>query len=1371
MAPVKDQDLPVCGLHQEIHEENDLWQKIFIDMIQNSFEVGKDLKEVLGSVLKPILTLTKAKSGIILLQNDDCTHLVEVASKGLIKDHPVIIKKNESIEKSLLKYLPPGFECAGGSFTIINLGMRGEEIGVLALFCSELLKTDPETRKLLELLKVQISIGISRTYYHDRIKRRDLIAKASLMQLGKAMGSTLDMKKLMAQITHAAIAIVDADLCDILLLKEGSLEFQIASGYNKIYKGFGDVSLKDDPAFGIVKRGRGMIIRNIRYNSRFNERPWIRNEQFKSYIGVPIKQGDHVIGVLEVFAKSPSKFSYSDQKILQSLAGPMAASLQNVGYLAETKRKADELKILHNHITRILPERDIGKMMKEIVEAARSAVGSLMAAAALYNSDTGRFEYRTTNIDPRLGQRDLAQDQKKNVSYAEDVYAEILRTGKLIRLDDIKLHRSSVNKLYSDQPQRGFMGVPLMDQNKVPCGVVMVSFKKDGGLFTEADEEILTTLANQASIAIQNAYLYQQLEYRAKALKSLLSISQKINSSHNSKKVLEFVIEAVSNFFGARSVCVALYNEVDGELQITKCLIDGVEHVSNKKLIIDEDKRTKLFRDKRPVMILSTLEDELRGQNESIKDAIKTFLEIPLVVQNKVIGALGISTSWTDKSQIENEKELLQIFANQVAIAIDNSRLYEEALSKAGNLATMLEVSKVVTSEIDLTPIFKKIALFIKKMFAVKHGWIFLSDRVGEKLELSHKWGTMATTKMPKNINTSDDDCAVAKSFRDRALIIIDNLQENSPWGRRDCKLDEDLKSAVIIPLIVKGEACGAMALFSKELSFFNEERLSIISIFANQSAIAIRNNQLYAKAIEQEVARREAELSVELLEEKVKSSTVIEKTTEGVFMVDSDQKIILYNPALEELTGRDAERVVGKRCWETFRDIFIDGILCEKCPLDNNNSKSVERLRTVIKHKSGELRHVEINISAIDHGTKKGIIGWIRDVTKELELEIYQHDLRIATDVQKNILPRSRPMIKGLDVGFLCKPAKQIGGDYFDFIPLGNDRLGIAVGDVAGKGLPAALLVSMHKYILRSATANTDSVISPLRALNQILWEDTSPEVFVTTIYGVYNRMTSTFIYANAGHLPPLLYAKGKTKYLWSPQIPLGIQQELFIEQHQVRLKTGDILVLLSDGVTDTMNSKRECFGLDRLKRLVKKHSELNGQQIADMIYKQTIEFSTGELNDDFTIVVLKCTDDGRDEKSVREIVIANKPVAVNDVRKFISRELKHAKLSIGDTGDILVAACEAVTNCVLHGQSPDGENNDIRVKCISKNDLFRVEISDNGIGYNPNLLEWRPPDLVRDRGRGIFLMQNLMDKVEFLVGDRGTTVVLEKALPTSES
>jgi len=1511
-------------------------QRAFISIIQNSFEVGKGLHEVLDSVLESIIALMQAQAGIILLYSDD-GHMIEVTSRGFDCDHPVILERGIELNRNLATLLPDEIVDENYSFSVIDLETKESTNGVLAIYLPNWFELDPENQRLIENIKAHVVAGINQTRDYEKAKRRDLLTKASLMQLGRAMGSTLDTERLTRQITQAAMAIMEADLCDLLLIKNDSLEFQVASGLNKILKGFGNVQLKHDPAAAIINRGRPLVIKNIQSHSRFHERPWLNREKFKSYIGVPIKQDEQVIGVLEAFSRSTSKFDDEDLKMLQSLAGPIAASLHNVKLFDETKKKADELRTLHAHTTRIVAEKDIGKMMKEIVDAARSAVGSLMAAAALYNPNTGHFEHKTTNIDPILGERTISENQAETASYSEGAYTEILRTGKPLRLDDITSYEQSKKKKRSGNlPLRGFLGVPLIDQDKNPCGIVMVSFKKDGSLFTEADEEVLSTLANQASIAIQNTRLYQdltnnaraleiankvgqlvistlelrevldqivhytstllgvdkvgialidnpahanyithnigldylsntptelngiltkkaldsngpyicknledetlppghtellrkegikcslsvpltifgkelgaihafeseervftkeevtimhlfssqaaiaienarlyhQLEQRAKGLKSLFSVSQKINSSHDSRKIQRFVVEAVTKFFNAGSACIALHDKAGDYLRISECLVDGTEKYTSHKLFIDKDKRSAIFLKKEPIVVTdASVGGGLTFSEGQIGKHFSPFLGIPLIVSSKVIGILGLSADWVRNDlQFADRLELLQIFANQVAIAIDNSRLYEETLSRAKNLATALEVSEIITSEIDLKSIFKRIARAIDKMLGVKHGCIFLRDRFSMGLELSHKWG-ITGSMLKVGQSHLNEEGLIARALIERTQIVVNDLSQLACLCDADFDVNENFKSGVIIPLVAKGKTLGVILLLSSDPEFFIEERLSIINIFTNQCAIAIRNNQLHGRVMEERVARREVELSIELLEEKAKSSIVIEGTTEGIFVVDPDFKIQLFNPALEEMTGKKAEQVIGKKCHEAFKDIFIEGPVCKNCPLHSDEQIQPERVKSNIRLKSGEMRFVEIGHSLIDHGGKKGAIVSVRDITKDHELEVYRHDLRVATEVQKNILPRTKPDVKGLDIGFICKPAKQIGGDYYDFIPLDNEKLGIAIGDVAGKSLPAALLVSMHKYVLRSAAANTDSVISPLRALNQIIWEDTSPEVFVTTIYGVYNPTTSTFVYANAGHLPPLLYSGGTANYLWDPQTPLGIKQTLFIEQKQVRLGAGDILVLLSDGVTDIRNKRGDCFGFERLEAIIEKNASLSGQELTNLIYEKTIGFSTGELIDDFTIVVLKCTSNGK-ETPLNEFVVANKPIAVNDVRRFVAEELKKAGLPKSDISDVLVAVCEAVTNCVLHGQSPDGENNNIRVGCSLENSTFKVRISDNGIGYNPNLAEWRPPDLVRDRGRGIFLMQELVDNVEFTTTDRGAMVVLEKKLSVS--
>ncbi|MBS3909619.1 MAG: GAF domain-containing protein [Actinobacteria bacterium] len=1506
-------------------------QNVFINMIQNSFEVDKNLETVLSNVLDSILALLQAHIGIIMLSTEDGEFYTETASRGFAGDHPIVIDRRGDVSDSLQACLSDDVVARGYGFEVIELKANGARLGILVLYIPRAVLDKPESRRVLNLVKEHVSAGIVRTRAYDKIKRRDLLAKASLMQLGRAMGSTLDPKRLTRQITQAAMAVMEAELCDLLLIKNNNLEFQVASGLNKILKGYGNVPLKFDPASNIIKKGRPFVIRNIRSNSRFYERPWLNREKFKSYVGVPIKQDDKVIGVLEVFSRAPSRFEHDDVRLLQSLAGPVAASLRNLELFNETTKKAEELKTLHAHTLRIVAEKDISKTMKEIVAAAKSAAGSLMAAAALYNPDTSHFEHRTTSIDPSLGERALTETQGKTASYTEKAYARILRTGKPVRLDDITLLRE-VGERPADRPPRGFLGVPLVGQDMKPCGVVMVSFKKDGTLFTGADEEVITTLANQASIAIQNvtlyrdlssnaraleiankigqliistlelkevieqilnytsallgvervcvalidenkssrclvyeagldahniqaqfvrtlttraieqgdisvvgsdelestakehslkfgdeeirqilsvplvifgkelgaihafetvertftaeeltimrffsvqagiaidnARLYRQLEYRAKGLKSLFSISQKLNASHDSKYIEKSIIDAVADFAESKSVFIALYDESEDLFEVSQSIFGGVEHYPNERLVLAERRRAMIFEERELFYISDTAEDRgLVLGDGLIEEYFPSFLGIPLVVKDKVLGILGMSADKADnEQQFEEDLELLQIFATQAAIAIDNSLLYEETQARAENLSTALEVSEIVTSEIDLNSIFERIAQALDKMFSVDNGCIFLSNRGAEELEPAYIWG-LPNTAFKETHLCLTSDYAIVRALREKRQITIDDSGSDSSGENKCIDFGGDFRSAVIIPLIVKGKSLGVMKLFSTEKDYFTRERIMSITLFTNQCAIAIRNNQLYGRVVEEEIARREAEISIELLEEKAKSSVVIEGTTEGIFMVDADFNIELFNPALERMTGKKAPRVIGKKCFDVFKDIFVEGTVCEHCPMITGEASKQLSIKSNIRLKSGELRYVQISHSLIEHEGKRAAIGSVRDITKDHELEVYRHDLRVATEVQNNLLPRTKPYVKGLDIGFICKPAKQIGGDYFDFIPLGNDKLGIAIGDVAGKSLPAALLVSMHKYILRSAAANTDSVISPLRAVNRILWEDTSPEVFVTTIYGVYNSKTSTFAYANAGHLPPLLASKGVVEYLWDPQTPLGIRESLFVDQKQVVLGAGDVLVLLSDGVTDIRDKRGGCFGLDRLKRLVKKNVTLGAQRLTDLIYRRTIAFSAGELNDDFTIVVLKSTEEAK-APALSEFVVANKPVAVNDVRRFVAEELKKAGMPRIDTSDVLVAVCEAVTNSVMHGQSPDGENNNIRVTCALGDDCFKIRIADNGIGYNPNLAEWRPPDLIRDRGRGIFLMQELVDDIDFIATDRGTAVQLSKKI-----
>jgi sigma-B regulation protein RsbU (phosphoserine phosphatase) len=242
-------------------------------------------------------------------------------------------------------------------------------------------------------------------------------------------------------------------------------------------------------------------------------------------------------------------------------------------------------------------------------------------------------------------------------------------------------------------------------------------------------------------------------------------------------------------------------------------------------------------------------------------------------------------------------------------------------------------------------------------------------------------------------------------------------------------------------------------------------------------------------------------------------------------------------------------------------------------------------------------------------------------------ELDREQAELAVAADIQKSFLPDAVPADSGFDLATVTMPARVVGGDFYDFIPM-MDLLGLVVADVSGKGMPAAIFMGLARTILRASIAPGKDLAEVLRDTNNITVDNSRSRMFVTLFLGVLDSKNRTLTYANAGHFPPLLFrAKEKTVgKLEVTGVALGMAAGMEYRVQQISLYPGDILVLYTDGVTDAEGAGGEMFGLDRLASIVASSNHLSSQEILDRILKEVFAFSADEEQfDDITAMVIK--------------------------------------------------------------------------------------------------------------------------------------------------
>jgi len=238
---------------------------------------------------------------------------------------------------------------------------------------------------------------------------------------------------------------------------------------------------------------------------------------------------------------------------------------------------------------------------------------------------------------------------------------------------------------------------------------------------------------------------------------------------------------------------------------------------------------------------------------------------------------------------------------------------------------------------------------------------------------------------------------------------------------------------------------------------------------------------------------------------------------------------------------------------------------------------------------------------------------------------------LETAVKIQRNLLPKEPPKLEGIQFGNILESSRTVSGDFYDYIPLDQYRVGIAIADIRGKGLPASLLMVMVRTILRLVSRELDSPGDVLKKINDMLQTDTDPEFFATMIYGILDTRSLTFRYANGGHCSPIR-ANEQSKnvgFLREGGLILGVFDFALFEDVEVELEEGDLLLFYTDGVTETESPNGDIYGEERLAGFVRDHLSLSADDLCRAIRDELYEFSgTYQRADDMTIVAIKITD-----------------------------------------------------------------------------------------------------------------------------------------------
>ena len=563
----------------------------------------------------------------------------------------------------------------------------------------------------------------------------------------------------------------------------------------------------------------------------------------------------------------------------------------------------------------------------------------------------------------------------------------------------------------------------------------------------------------------------------------LVESFQVLNSTLNIDELIDIILDLTCKAVNSELSLVLLKDRKTDRLHLVSCEKEKKSLSWN----LQEGILSWVVENQKPMLLNQPEQDVHFSENlqQLIGVKINNLLSVPLIRRGKLLGVLEAVNK--KDAQIFTEKDLdnLTLLANQIAVALDNSILYERAKKESLRKEVLLEVGKSLSSTLELEEVLKRIIQSVKLVVTCDAVGIFLVDKKTQEVEQFEIEGYDPTLEADLNLKIGQGLIGwVAKTGEP---VIVPDVRKDERYINARLAT----RSEMVVPIKTDGKVLGVFNLESNQLNAYAQEDLELLTAFASQAAVAIERARLHKETLEKR--------------------------------------------KLEE-------------------------------------------------------------------------------------------DLKIAREIQKTFLPKEDPSIAGFDISGINISSERVGGDYYDFIPIVENQLGVAIADSSGKGIPASLIMAAFRASLKAEIRNNYTIRTIFNKVNYLLFESLERENYVTAVYGVLDTKSKILTFSNGGHNPPILYRpNGTIEYLTEGGIALGMFPNSTYEERSIPLNKGEVIVFYTDGTTEAMNEKREEFGVKRLEEIIRNHRSLPARDLQTKIIDRINEFSGGKRSDDLTMMVIK--------------------------------------------------------------------------------------------------------------------------------------------------
>jgi sigma-B regulation protein RsbU (phosphoserine phosphatase) len=568
----------------------------------------------------------------------------------------------------------------------------------------------------------------------------------------------------------------------------------------------------------------------------------------------------------------------------------------------------------------------------------------------------------------------------------------------------------------------------------------------------------------------------------------------------------------------------------------------------------------------------------------------------------------------------------------------------------------LIQASHILNSDLELQPLLKNVLRILADSLEAEASAIYLTSFRDGKPELFTfaADGNVVSTPQPPAEGVGVASLIIETQ---KPLLLNSFISHESLKCCVDEKLGLSSRNLVGAPILHKEKLLGAIEVVNKkENGDFDESDLEIMKALSEQIGLAIDNADLIQNLRRKNIESQSLYEVGKLLSSKLELEELLQIIVEQVFNLVKARLATIYlvdpkDGSIKEvvsmgvpqeyqskLSMKIGEGITG---WvaKTGQSAVINNVNEDRryIPLLPETKSEIAvpllsrgKVVGVFNVESDQLNaYSKDDLELLETFASQAAISIERALLyqQSMQQRAFRDELAIARRIQKTFLPNADPAIVGYDIAGINIPSEAVGGDYYDFIDIVDNQYGIAIGDVSGKGIGAALIMATFRASLKAEIRNNFAIRTILSKVNSLLYESIQRENYVTAVYGVLDIKNRVFTFSNAGHPPPLLFkAGGEVHELSQGGYALGMFANSIYEEGSIYLGPKDILLFYTDGVTEAQNAEGSEFDLTRLHQVVKQSRDDSAKTILDNIVNAVVKFKSPDRQlDDLTMILLK--------------------------------------------------------------------------------------------------------------------------------------------------